>query len=155
MKAGEVMTPGAATVRPDATLAEAARIMLEHRISGLPVVDADGTLVGIITERDFLRCEDGERPRWIDILLSARARITASELHRRRVAEVMSKEPIFIGVEAPVEDIVELMERYVVKRLPVVANGRVVGIVSRANLLLALARKADSISDSGGSSRKA
>jgi CBS domain-containing protein len=150
MKAGDVMTTGAATVRPEATLAEAARIMLEHRISGLPVVDVNGTLVGIITERDFLRREGGERPRWIDVLLGASAQITASELRSRRVEEVMSKEPIFIGLEAPVEDIVELMERYGVKRLPVVANARVVGIVSRANLLLALRRKADSISSSGG-----
>jgi CBS domain-containing protein len=151
MKAGDVMTTGAATVRPDASLAEAARIMLEHCISGLPIVDAEGKLVGIVTERDFLRREDGERPRWIDILLSkASAQITASELRNRRVEEVMSKNPIGIGVETPVDEIIELIERHRVKRLPVVANGNVVGIVSRANLLLALTRKAGRVSGSGG-----
>ena len=150
MNAGDVMTTGAAIVRPDASLAEAARIMLEHRISGLPVVDAEGKLVGIVTERDFLR-KDGERPRWIDILLSkASAQITASELRNRRVEEVMSKNPICIGVETPVDEIIELIERHRVKRLPVVANGNVVGIVSRANLLLALTRKAGRVSGSGG-----
>lgn len=76
------MTTGAATVRPDALLAEAARIMLEHRISGLLVVDATGNLVGIITERDFFRRYDGKRPRWIDVLLSETdGQITANQLH--------------------------------------------------------------------------
>lgn len=143
MNASDVMTTGAATVRPDASLAEAARIMLEHRISGLPVVNVNGKLVGIITERDFLRRDDGERPRWIDVVLSeAGGQITSRELHDRRVEEVMSKDPIYIGVETPVSELIELMERHGVKRLPVVTNGHVVGIVSRANLLLALRRKA-------------
>jgi CBS domain-containing protein len=143
MKAADVMTTGAATIRPDASLAEAARIMLDHRISGLPVVDADGTLVGIVTERDFLRGDGGQRQRWIDVLLrEPSAQITSDALHSRRVEDVMSIDPVFVDVEAPAEDIVELMERYGVKRIPVVADGKVVGIVSRANLLLALTRKA-------------
>ena len=148
MKSGDVMTTGAATVRPDTSLGEAARIMLEHRISGLPVVDADEKLVGIVTERDFLRREDGERPRWIDVLLSeANGQITARELHDRRVEDVMSKDPISVGLESPVDKLIELMERHGVKRLPVVANGKVVGIVSRANLLMALMRKTGRIPD--------
>jgi CBS domain-containing protein len=148
MKAGDVMTTGAATVRPDASLGEAARIMLEHRISGLPVVDADGKLIGVITERDFLRRDDGERPRWIGVLLSeASGQITARELHDRRVEDAMSKDPVSVGVEAPVDEIIDLMERHGVKRIPVVADGHVVGIVSRANLLLALMRKAGRTSD--------
>ncbi len=150
MKAGDVMTTGAATVRPDASLAEAARIMVEHRISGLPVVDASGRLVGVVTEGDFLRRTDGDRPRWISVLLSEPdAQITAKQLHDRRVEEAMSPDPISVGVEASVDEVVELMERHSVKRIPVVGDGRVIGIVSRANLLLALTRRATRGSEPG------
>ncbi len=149
MKAGEVMTTGAATVRPDASLAEAARVLIEHRISGLPVVNASGKLVGIVTEHDFLRKENGSRPRWLDVLLTEGAgQIEARELHDRRVEDVMSRSPVSAGVETPVEELLELMERHRVKRIPIVSNQKVVGIVSRANLLLALARRANRISHS-------
>jgi len=125
--------------------------MVEHRISGLPVVDASGQLVGVITEGDFLRRPDGERSRWISILLNdINAQITAKELHDRRVAEAMSRNPISVGTETPIEEVMELMERSGVKRVPVVRNGRVVGIVSRANLLQALMRKANRGSTSSG-----
>jgi CBS domain-containing protein len=140
MKAGDVMTTGAATVRPDAPVAEAARLMVEHRISGLPVVDGD-ELVGIVTEGDFLRPDPGGKPRLLDVLASGGA-VAADELHSRRVAELMTRDPVTIAAETPVEEIVALMHRHNVKRLPVVTQGKVVGIVSRANLLMALLRKA-------------
>jgi CBS domain-containing protein len=139
MKAGDVMTVGAATVRPDASLAQAAKLMIEHRISGLPVVNVDGNLIGIVTEHDFLRQHDGTRPRWLDVLLAdAGGQIAARELHDRRVANVMSRGPISVHVDTPIEEAAELMHRHRVKRLPVLADGKVVGIVSRANLLDAL-----------------
>ena len=148
MNVSEVMTTEVATVRSDASLAEAARIMIKHRISGLPVVDASGRLVGVITEGDFLRRTDRDRPRWISVLLSdADAKITAKQLHERRVEEAMSRNPISVGVEASVEEIVQLMERQGIKRIPVVADGKVIGIVSRANLLLAATRRANRISE--------
>lgn len=148
MKAGEVMTTGAATVRPDASLADAARIMLEHRISGLPVVDATGQLVGMVTERDFLRRDERDRPRWIDVLLKeSSGQIAAKQLNDRRVDQVMSPNPISVGVEASIEEVIDLMESHGIKRIPVLADGRVVGIISRANLLLALTRKATRPSD--------
>jgi len=138
-KASDVMTMGAATVRPDASLTEAARLLIDHRISGLPVVSKEGELVGIITEHDFLRRDDGARPRWLDVLLSdASGQITARELQSRKVEDVMSRNPITVEVETPVETVLELMERRKVKRLPVVGNGKVVGIVSRADLLQAI-----------------
>jgi CBS domain-containing protein len=144
MKAGEVMTTGAATVRQDAALAEAARILVENRISGLPVVDANGKLVGIVTEHDFLRRENGERPRWLDVLLAdSPGQITARELRERRVQDVMSTNPVFVGADTPLEVVFELMEGHDVKRVPVVNKGKVVGIISRANLLQAMMRKAD------------
>lgn len=144
MNASDVMTTGAATVRPDAPALEAARIMIEHRISGLPVVDAAGSLVGIITERDFLRRDDGTRHRWTDILGSGPSfKVAAKQLRNRRVDELMTREPLTVALQTPVEEIAEIMEREGVKRLPVVANGAVVGIVSRANLLLVLLRRAE------------
>jgi CBS domain-containing protein len=144
MKAGDVMTTGAATVRPDASLADAARILIEHRISGLPVVDAVGRLVGILTEQDFLRQEDGARPRWLDVLLREDEKhATLHQLRSRRVADVMSRQPISVGVETPVDHLLDLMEHHGIKRLPVVQDGSVVGIVSRSNLLEAMVREAN------------
>jgi CBS domain-containing protein len=143
MKVGDIMTTGAATVRPGASLAEAARIMVEYRISGLPVVDASGRLVGVVTEGDFLRRTDKDRPRWISVLLSdVGAQITAKQLNERRVEEAMSRNPISVGVEASVDEVMQLMDRHGIKRVPVLADGKVIGIVSRANLLLAATRRA-------------
>jgi CBS domain-containing protein len=139
MKAGEVMTTGAATIRPDATLTDAARLMVEHQISGLPVVDAQDRLVGVITENDFLWPQ--QEPRLVGLLAEGRARV-ASELNSRRVQDIMTRDPVTISAETPLEEAVELMKRHGIRRLPVVANGKVVGILSRSNLLLALLRKA-------------
>jgi CBS domain-containing protein len=139
MKAGEVMTTGAATVRPDAPLFEAARLMIQHQISGLPVVDAQDRLVGLVTENDFLRSGESGKPRLIDML--AKAGTDQDELNLRRVDELMTREPITISAEMPLEDVIALMLRHAVRRLPVVADGKVVGIVSRANLLRALLRR--------------
>jgi CBS domain-containing protein len=139
MKAGEVMTTGAATVRPDAPLLEAARLMIQHQISGLPVVDAQDRLVGLVTENDFLRSGENGKPRLIDML--AKAGTDQDELNLRRVDELMTREPITISAEMPLEDVIALMLRHAVRRLPVVADGKVVGIVSRANLLRALLRR--------------
>lgn len=148
MKAADIMTVGAATVRPDATVGEAARIMLQYRISGLPVVDESGSLVGIITEGDFLRrAETGterRRPRWLEVLLGpGRLAAEYAHTHGQRVDEVMTRDVVTVTVDTPVEDIVGLMERHGIKRLPVVDGGKVVGIVSRANLLRMLARLAE------------
>src|SRR5262249_23247039 len=111
----------ARAARPDASLAEAARILIEHRISGLPVVNASGKLVGIVTEHDFLRKENGSRPRWLDVLLTEDAgQIAARELHDRRVEDVMSRNPVSVGVETPVKERLELMQRHRVKRIPAI-----------------------------------
>ncbi len=140
MKAADVMTTGAATVRPDTPLAEAARLMVEHSISGLPVVDAHDKLVGVITEGDFLRPKGGRKPRLLELLAHEGAGAAAA-LASHKVEELMSRETVAIAVDTPVEEIVDLMNRHNVKRLPVATQGKVVGIVSRANLMLALVRK--------------
>ncbi|HUK61312.1 MAG TPA: CBS domain-containing protein [Stellaceae bacterium] len=147
MRAADVMTHRVTTTTPDATVAEAARVMLEHRISGLPVVDAQGTIVGMVTEGDLLRrTETGtehKRPRWLEFLLGP-GRLAGEyvQTHGRKVGEVMTHKAVTVDPSTPLESIVGLMEKHGIKRLPVVEHGRIVGIVSRANLLSALAHLA-------------
>ena len=149
MNAADVMTVGAATIRSDASVPEAARLMLQYAISGLPVMDAAGHLVGIITEGDFLRrtetgTERRHRPRWIEFLLGpGRLADEYVHSHSRKVEEVMTREVVTVAEETPVGEIARLMERHRIKRVPVIRDNRVVGIVSRANLLRGLARLAD------------
>jgi len=145
MKASDVMTVGAATIRSDASAPEAARLMLQYAISGLPVVDAAGHVVGIITEGDFLRrtetgTERQHRPRWLEVLLGpGRLADEYVHSHSRKVEEVMTRQVVTVAEETPVDEIARLMERHRIKRV----NNTVVGIVSRANLLRGLARLAD------------
>ena len=149
MKASDVMTVGAATIRSDASVPEAARLMLQYAISGLPVVDDAGHLVGIITEGDFLRrTETGtgrpHRPRWLEFLLGpGRLADEYVHSHSRKVEEVMTRQVVAVAEETPLDEIARLMERHRIKRVPVIRDNRVVGIVSRANLLRGLARLAD------------
>jgi CBS domain-containing protein len=144
MKAADIMTGRVISVAPDASILECIRLMLQHRISGLPVIDAAGKLVGIVTEGDFLRrVETGterKRPRWLEFIAGpARLADEYVHSHGRKAAEVMTGEPVTIGEDTHVEEVVRLMETYRIKRLPVLRGTKVVGIVSRANLLHALA----------------
>jgi CBS domain-containing protein len=144
MKAREIMTMEVVSVSPDAFILEAVRLMLQNRVSGLPVVDRQGILVGVVTEGDFLRRpETGtkrKRARWIEFFMSpGQAAEEYAQTHGRKVADVMTSSPITITEDTRLDDIVSLMEQSSVKRLPVLQQGRVVGIVSRANLLHALA----------------
>src|SRR5215475_6221193 len=136
MKAKDVMTSPVISVGPDDSVSQAARIMLQRHISGLPVIDQEGRLVGIVTEGDFLRrVETGtqrQRPRWLQFLTGP-GRL-ADEYVRstsRRVEDVMTQPVHAIDEDMPLSDIVELMERRRVKRLPVLRDRKLVGIVSR------------------------
>jgi len=144
MKAHDVMTWGTITVEPDASVTRAVRLMLQNKISGLPVVDANGQLVGMVTEGDFLRRGElgtrRQRPRWLEFLLGPGKLATEYvQSAGQKVSQVMTLEPKTITPETPLEEVVGLMERHRIKRLPVVQDGKLVGIVSRANLLHALA----------------
>lgn len=144
MKAKDIMTRGAVSIGPDATVLQAVHLMLQHRISGLPVIDSSGALVGIVTEGDFLRraetATERQRPRWLEFLLGpGRMADEYVRTHARRVGDVMTPDPQTVTEEAPLEAIVELMEKHRVKRIPVMRGNRLAGIVSRANLLHALA----------------
>jgi CBS domain-containing protein len=144
MNAADVMTRQVMTIEADAPIAKAVRLMLQNRISGLPVVDPSGRLVGIVTEGDFLRrTETGtevRRPRWLEFLLGpGRGASEYVRTHARKVAEVMTPNVASVAEDTPVDEIVRLMEHRRIKRVPVVQDRKVVGIVSRANLLRVLA----------------
>lgn len=144
MKAKDVMTSPVVSVEQDATILQAVRIMLQRRISGLPVVDKEGRLTGIVTESDFLRrAETGtqrRRARWLEFLVGpGRLAEEYTHSHGRKVSEVMTPEPVTVTEDAPLEEIVKLMEKRQIKRVPVVRGAQVVGVISRANLLHALA----------------
>ena len=145
MNASDVMTRGVVTVRPETPLDEAIRLMLDKHVSGLPVVDADRRLVGILSEGDMLRrAELGTenlRPRWLEIFLgTGRMATDYVETHSRRVGDVMTTTVFTVAETTPLDEVVAIMERKHVKRLPVVTYDEVVGMVSRADLLRALAR---------------
>jgi CBS domain-containing protein len=144
MKIGDIMTESVISVRPTDRIADAIRLMLDNRISGLPVIGEDGKLVGIVSESDLLRrIETGttrRRARWLEILLSpGRLADEYVHTHGRRVDEVMTRTVISVTETSTLEEFVQIMEHRRIKRLPVVSNGKVVGIVTRANLLQALA----------------
>jgi CBS domain-containing protein len=152
MRAHQIMTRPVYSVLPEATIAEAANIMLQRHISGLPVVDAAGKLVGIVSEGDFIRRSEigtqRKRSRWLKFLLGAGAAATEFvHEHGRRISEVMTRDPLTITEDTTLEEIVTSMETNGVKRLPVMREGKLVGIVSRANLLQAVASLSREIPD--------
>ncbi len=142
MNAADIMT-APITVQQDASLRDAIRLMLEQRIGGLPVVERPGELVGLITEGDLLRRAeigtDRHRPQWLDFLRGPGQHAAEYvHTHSRKVADLMTRDVISVGEQTPLPDIVQLMQEKRIKRLPVLASHRLVGIVSRAGLLRAL-----------------
>lgn len=147
MRANQIMTSPVVTISPEASIVLAANAMLDHHVSGLPVVDGQDRLVGIISEGDFIRrAELGtqhKRGRWLRMLLGPGT--CADDFvheHGRRVSEVMTHHPHTITEDTSVETIVRMMEKHHVKRLPVMRGDRLVGIVTRKNLLRAVAQLA-------------
>ncbi|MGC2776249.1 MAG: CBS domain-containing protein [Bradyrhizobium sp.] len=152
MRAHQIMTRPVIAVTPETSIVEAANLMLQRHVSGLPVVDSTGKLVGIVSEGDFIRRSEigtgRKRGRWLRFILGPGK--SASDFvheHGRKVSEVMTKSPLTITEDAALAEIVELMEKNHVKRLPVVKGDLVVGIVSRANLLQAVATLARQVPD--------
>ncbi len=144
MIASDVMTRAVVSVPPNASIIEALRLMLEQRISGLPVVDEVGRLAGILTEGDLLRRSEigteRQRPSWLNFLRGAGAQADDYvHSHGRVVEELMTCDVVTASETTPLADIVQLMEQKRVKRVPIVTDGRLVGVVSRADLLRALA----------------
>jgi CBS domain-containing protein len=150
MKAADVMVTNVISVTPDVLVQDVAYILLSNRISGVPVVDDDGQLLGIVSEADLMRrAEIGtrrHRPWWLAVLTGRDVgAVDYVKEHSRKITDVMTSKVITATPDTSLQDIATMLEKNRIKRVPIVMRGKVVGIVSRANLLQALAttRKTD------------
>ena len=144
MRAGDIMVSPVVTLYPSLSVRDAAKTFLEHHISGAPVVDDDGAMVGIVSEADLLhRVETGterKRSSWLRVLTADEALAAEYVKARARtVADVMTRNVISVMTDTLLKDIAEVLERNSIKRVPVLASGRLVGIIARSNLIQVLA----------------
>lgn len=145
MNASDIMTPRVISAGPDTPIAELVSLMLANRISAVPIVQ-DGALVGIVSEGDLIRraetATEPKRSRWLELATSVTTLAhDYAKSHGRRAREVMTADVISVAPDAPIADIAALLEKHHIKRVPVVDQGKLVGIVSRSNLLQALASR--------------
>lgn len=146
MQARDVMTANVVRVRPDTRVEEIARLLLERRISGVPVVDAGGRILGIVTEGDLMRRPEIQTERrrswWLAFFADARDRAGEyAKTHGSRAEDVMTRNVVTVAEDTSLAEIAHLLERHRIKRVPVVRDGQLVGIVSRANLIQGLAAR--------------
>jgi CBS domain-containing protein len=144
MKARDVMVSPVVTVRPSSTVREVAKLFLDHQISGVPVVDHQDKLIGIVSEGDLMhRAEIGteQRPSWWLLLLADDQVLAADYIkaHAQKVEDVMTREVVTAAPDTPLNEVAGLLEKHAIKRVPIVGDGQLVGIVSRANLVQAFA----------------
>ncbi len=152
MRVEEVMTKDVAAVRAETSIRAAVHLMIERRVSGLPVIDDDGVVVGIVSEGDLLRRvelgTEKHSPPWLSFLRGP-SRVAADYVRCRtlRVEDVMTRDPDTVDVSATLDDVVTHLVRRRVRRLPVTQAGRLAGIVSRSDLVKALAKVLDQKQD--------
>ena len=144
MRAIDVMVRDVVTVHPDTDIAEAIKLLSEHDVSALPVVDGQGNLVGILSEADLIhRVEIGtekHRPWWLEAVTGASTLAEEfAKSHGMKVGEIMTSAAISVSEDTPLSEIATLFERKRIKRVPVVEDGKLVGVVSQSNLIQALA----------------
>lgn len=144
MNVSDVMRRSFASIQPDAPLIDAVHLLIKTNQRGLPVVNSEGMLVGVVSEGDFLhRTELGISPppgNWLEELLGIEEDTPAIRRMRAQlVREVMTPDPVFVDDEASLDEVVALMDARHIAQLPVVCGGSVVGIVSRVELLAAVA----------------
>lgn len=144
MHAQDIMTANVITVEPDTSVQEIAKRLIENRISAVPVVERNGRVIGIVSEGDLMRRTESRterHPSWWLFLLAAPEEIARSyvKTHGRHAADVMTHPVISVNEETPIQQIAETLEKRRIKRVPVMSGDKLVGIVSRANLLRALA----------------
>jgi CBS domain-containing protein len=160
MKASDVMVRNVITIGPDDDVAHAARMLTEHDISALPVVDEHRRILGILSEADLLRREElgteKLRPAWLEAVMPpSRLAADYSRSHGRKVRELMSETVFTAQSDAPLSEIAALFERKRIKRIPIVEDGKLIGVVSRANLIQALASATErTIQGSAGASAR-
>ncbi|CAN7705835.1 CBS domain-containing protein [Phyllobacterium sp. LjRoot231] len=158
MNASDVMIRAVATVGPDTPIAEVAKLMMLNDVSAVPVVDDKGGIVGIISEADLLRREEigteRHRPWWLEAMTPATTLAAEfAKSHGKRVDELMSKEVITATEDTPLAQIAAILERNRIKRVPIMRGSELVGIVSQANLVQALASSAMATQDGWDESR--
>ena len=146
--AGDLMTRDVTVVHPETSLLEAVNLMAQRKISGMPVVDAAGIMVGIMSEGDLVRWHEGYTERqahWLDMLADgfelAPAFLKGIREQQLKVKSVMSAGVTTVTEDMPAREVASLMYAKNIKRVPVVRDGRLVGIVARSDLIRALARK--------------
>jgi CBS domain-containing protein len=143
MQAKDIMTVNVISVSEDTPVHELVGLLLKHRISALPVVDSARKVVGIVSEGDLLRPEGASRaemrgPWWLEAFFAGLP-VTYDKAQGRTAGAMMTRNVITVDENTPLNEIAELLERHHIKRVPVVSEGRLAGIVSRANLLHGLA----------------
>lgn len=158
MNASDVMVHNVITIGPQAPVSKAAKLLCENDISAVPVVDEQGDVVGIISEADLIRREEiGTEKRhygWLEAVMPAT--MLASEFahsHGTIVEEVMSKHVVSAKPDTPLAEIAALLERHRIKRVPIIEQGKIVGIVSRANLVQALASASSTVTKAADADR--
>ena len=144
MKAADIMVRNVVTVKPDEEVGAAIKLLWEHDVSALPVVDSDGAVVGIVSEADLVRRmelgTERQRPWWLEAVTPAATLATEfAKSHGRMVHEVMSTDVVSAVEETPLSEIAGLLEKHRIKRVPILRDGKLVGMVSRSNLIQALA----------------
>ena len=144
MKTLEIMTKDVVTVAPDTPVQDIARLMAERHISGLPVVQADGTIAGIVSHSDLLhRPETGTEPRrrrWVDLFADPdRLARAYTKTHGMKASDIMSRNVISVDAHSELREAADILDKRDVKRVPVLENGRLVGILSRGDVVRAFA----------------
>ncbi len=146
--AGDLMTRDVAVVHPETSLLEAVKLMAHRKISGMPVVDDAGNIVGTISEGDLVRWHEGyteRQARWLDMLAEgfdlAPEFLHGIQEQHRKVKSVMSPGVTAVTEDTPAREVARLMHANNIKRVPVVRDGKLVGIVARSDLIRALAQK--------------
>ena len=143
MQVKDIMTTTVAVVQPDTSIQEIAKLLLERRISAVPVVDANGQILGIVSEGDLMRRSETGTDRhpswWLSLVASPEERaINYIKSHGGHARDIMTSDLFSIGPDAPLEEVAKTLEKHRIKRLPVLRNDRLIGIVSRADLLQGL-----------------
>ncbi|MBT2772985.1 CBS domain-containing protein [Halomonas sp. ISL-60] len=143
MQAIDIMTPKVVSVGPDAEVRDIAQLLLNHRISAVPVVDDEHRVIGIVSEGDLMRRvkNDGDHRDawWLTLFTGGKDAGDYVKSHGRKAHEVMTPNPMTVEENTPLHTIARMLEKHHIKRVPVLRDGKLVGIVSRANLLQGIA----------------
>jgi len=147
MRVEDFMTRRVVTITPDTTLLAAAKLMLEHRVGGLPVLDASGRMIGVFSESDLLREEGEDGSPWLQMMVGPDGKpAEPPRLDARKVGDVMTRQLITIAPGASIAQACRLLHEHRLRRLPVVESDKLVGMIARADLVRAVAVSAEKAS---------